>query len=208
VFGDAGGRASAPMRDFFDCSTLGYAYDAYIPPPGGTTVTTATAKFASRKVQAVRVAKAKSPAELGARPVHVALLPDTGSAVTGPVLGLDAARPEQRTYLKLKNLHTWSQPEVLYHVYLGPPRGGRVEADSYVGFINFFDAEFHDHGHGAMGTALGENLYSFDVTGLLRKLARRGDPSARESLLVTFVPGGRPSPGGKPMVGTIELVRE
>ncbi|MFL6592122.1 MAG: tyrosinase family protein [Luteimonas sp.] len=207
VFGDAGGRVSAPMRDFFDCSALGYGYDAYIPRPGGTTATLATLAARS-KVRTERVAKARITAELGARAVHVPLLPEPGTQAVGPVLGLDAARPAQRTFLKLKDLHTWAQPEVLYHVYLGPAHGGRIDDDSYVGFINFFDAEFHDHGHGAMGTALSENLYSFEVTSLLQKLARKGAAGARESLLVTFVPGGSPSTAGKPMVGSIELVRE
>jgi len=206
VFGDADGRVSAPIRDFFECSTLGYAYDAYIPPPGGVTVPAAT--FAARKVRTERVARAQMAAELGARPVHVPLLPETGAQTVGPVLGLDAARPAQRTFLKLKDLHTWAQPEVLYHVYLGPAHGGRIDNDSHVGFINFFDAEFHDHGHGAMGTALGANLYSFDVTDVLKKIARSGNPNGRQALLVTFVPGGTPTPGGKPLVGTIELVRE
>ena len=37
------------------------------------------------------------------------------------------AGPAQRTFLKLKDLHTWAQPEVLYHVYLGPAHGGRID---------------------------------------------------------------------------------
>ena len=118
------------------------------------------------------------------------------------MLGLDGAAGG-RTYLVIKDLHTWAQPEVLYHVYLTPP-AGRPGPGSHVGFIHFFDAEFHDHGHGAMGTALGENLYSFDVTALLEGLARAG-VVARESLQVAFVPGGRPTPGGRPLVGSIEL---
>jgi hypothetical protein len=59
-----------------------------------------------------------------------------------------------------------------------------------------------------MGTALAQNYYSFDVTALLRDIARSGNPSARNALAVTIVPGGRPTPGGKPLVGAIELVRE
>ena len=59
-----------------------------------------------------------------------------------------------------------------------------------------------------MGTALGANLYSFDVTDVLKKIARSGNPNGRQALLVTFVPGGNADPRGKPLVGTIELVRE
>jgi len=209
VFGDASGRTSAPMNAFFDCATLGYGYDAYIPRPGGTgTTTSLTLMKASAKPTSQRIAKARTAAELGAGPARVTLLPIEGAIADGPVLGLDARRPAQRTYLVLKDLHTWAQPEVLYHVYVSPTAGGRLDGDSHVGYINFFDAEFHDHGHGAMGTALAQNLYSFDVTDVLKRIARSGNPNGRQALNVTFVPGGAPTPGGRPLVGSVELVRE
>jgi hypothetical protein len=94
---------------------------------------------------------------------------------------------------------------VLYDVYLRPARGGGLGRSSYVGNINFFDAEFHDHGGGAMADVIGENFYSFDVTGLLRAMARRGD-DAYDALTVSFVPGGRPAMGAQPLVSTIELM--
>jgi tyrosinase len=207
VFADAYGRASAPMNDFFDCDALGYGYDAYIPPPGTSTTSTSTLS-AKRSARPERVAQARTAAELGAGPVHVKLLPVAGTPTDAAVLGLEPRQTGKRVYLVLKGLHAWSQPEVLYHVYLSPTRGGRLDDASYAGHINFFDAEFHDHGNGAMADVLAQNLYGFDVTGLLQGIARSGNPDAREALLVTFVPGGVPTPGGKPMVGTIELVRE
>jgi hypothetical protein len=79
---------------------------------------------------------------------------------------------------------------------------------SYVGPINFFDAQFHDHGNGAMGDVLGQNLNSFDITELLRRIARSGNPNAREALLVTIIPGGKPASDAKPLVGSIELTRQ
>jgi hypothetical protein len=107
----------------------------------------------------------------------------------------------------LRNLHTWKQPEVLYHVYLTPVTGGGLNKASYAGNINFFDAEFHDHGGGsALDEALGENFYSFDVTGILERLAKSGRADVREALAVTFVPGGKPTGGANPMVATIDLV--
>ena len=164
--------------------------------------------------KAEHVAKAPTSAEMGATPVHVTLKPLIGTAQT-PVLGLDPNQPEKHTYLVLKDLHTWSQPEVLYHVYLTPAGShASLSQQYYVGAINFFDAEFHDHGNGTMdmskmGTAIGENFYSFDVTELLKKIARSGNAAiARDALTVTFVPGGKPTPGGKPLVSTIELVRQ
>ena len=77
-----------------------------------------------------------------------------------------------------------------------------------MGNINFFDAEFHEHGNTAMDEALGENLYSFDVTDLLRGIARQGQGNAHDALRLTIVPAGRPTPGGEPLVGSIELIRQ
>ena len=76
------------------------------------------------------------------------------------------------------------------------------------GAINFFDAEFHDHGHGMMAEALGENFYSFDVTRVLQAIARSGDRSASGALQLSFVPGGSVNPNARPLVATIELVRQ
>ena len=59
-----------------------------------------------------------------------------------------------------------------------------------------------------MGEALGENLYSFEVTRLLQRIARTGNPGARDELQLIVVPEGDPNPKARPMVGTIELVRQ
>jgi hypothetical protein len=139
--------------------------------------------------------------------MHVRLLPVAGTRSTN-VLGLDP-NDGRRTYLVVKDLHTWVQPEVLYHLYLTPPSGKMgLNKDDYVGAINFFDAEFHDHGHGMMAEALGENFYSFDVTRVLQAIARSGDRSASGALQLSFVPGGSVNPNARPLVATIELVRQ
>ena len=226
VFCDASGaRVSRKLGTAFSVLGMGYTYDAFIPkppappPPPPTTATTAaamTTMMASASgsgtttvTKTQHVAKAPTSAEMGAIPVHVTLKPLAGTAQT-PVLGLDPNQPEKHTYLVLKDLHTWSQPEVLYHVYLTAAGGqSKLSQQSYVGAINFFDAEFHDHGNGAMDMAIGENFFSFDVTELLKRIARSGNAAnARDALTVTFVPGGKPAPGGKPLVSTIELVRQ
>jgi tyrosinase len=209
VFANGSGqRVSDALKNYFDIGTLGYCYDQLIPPAAAAATTSSATKMASTSstasVTPQRVANAQA-AELAATPVRVALSPVAGLASTS-VLGLDQSS-DKRTYLVLKDLHTWKQPEVLYHVYLGPAHGG-ASRSNYVGNINFFDAEFHDHGHGAMGAAIGENFYSFDVTDLLKKIARSGAADVRNSLMVSFVPGGIPTPGGKPLVSTIELVQQ
>ncbi|MGH8086421.1 MAG: tyrosinase family protein [Lysobacter sp.] len=200
--------------EFFDTEVLGYTYDDFIPPPAPDSAASrqaaATATRGSRGSTQL-VARA-GPVELGSEPRHTTLRPVAGTAPT-EVLGLAdgsiAAADGQRTYLILKDLHTWTQPEVLYHVYLTPGNSGQPPGRSaHVGVINFFDAEFHDHGSPKMDEALGENFYSFDVTGILRDMARRRNRNARDALSVTLVPGGRPTTGAKPLVATIELARQ
>lgn len=208
VFVDANGqRVSGVARDFFDLSTLGYTYAHFIPAPGTSSATTSSLLASGAGATPQRVAAAPVQADLGAQPVSVPLLPISGSGGAAAVLGLDTSRSGRRSYLVLRNLHTWRQPDVLYHVYLTPKTGAGLNKTSYVGNINFFDAEFHDHGTGSeLNTALGENFYSFDVTALLQLLAKSGRADVRDELKVTFVPGGRPTAGAKPMVATIDLV--
>lgn len=203
VFVDgAGQRVSARIGDFLDTSLLGYEYDSYVGVdgqeiPAGSSASMLAAAAVTVGAVAERIGDAAS-VDLGERPARTSLRLGAGKPLTALAPG-----GTRRTHLVLKDLHAWSQPEVLYHVYL-TPRGGGANARTYVGTINFFDAEFHDHGNGAMGDALGENFYSFDVTDVLRRLARSGaKPGALE---VTFVPGGRPTPGAKPLVGSIQLI--
>lgn len=204
VFADGNGqRVSRRLYGAFSTTNMGYTYDAFEPKPAST-LSASSVTAQGKDMADELVARARAAAQLGRTATQVALLPVTDRAT--PVLGLDPAQPGKRTYLVLKGLHTWKQPDVLYHVYLLPHAGARPEAGSYVGNINFFDAEFHDHGNGALDTALGENFYSFDVTAVLQGLARKG--LTPQSLLVSFVPGGRPSAGAEPLVGSIELRRQ
>ena len=206
TFVDANGKgAKHRLNEFFDATVLGSTYDAFIPPPAGTS-SLRSATVAGAATPAVeRVAAARGGTDLGAGPARVPLLPVPGTRRTA-VLGLDPAAPGKRTYLVLRQLHTWAQPEVVYEVYL-TGRGGRPDRGDLAGVIHFFDAEFHDHGGGVMADVLGDNPFAFDVTELLRRHARSGDASARDSLLVTLVPAGTPN-GGQPMVGVIELLRQ
>jgi tyrosinase len=210
VFADVNGvRVTPPISSVFDIQGLGYTYDAWLPGPTATMSATSALTTASRSSQGqpVRIAEVRGGAHLRDGAVHLKLVPVTSRSRTD-VLGLDSARPEQHAYIVLRELHTWKQPEVLYHLYLQPGRASTTPGKGdYVGNINFFDAQFHDHGNARMDEALGENLYSFDVTALLRDIARRGQ-GAQESLRLTIVPAGRPTPGADPLVGSIELIRQ
>ncbi|KGQ20218.1 Tyrosinase family protein [Lysobacter dokdonensis DS-58] len=231
VFADRlGQRVTGRLKEFFDLGLLGYQYDQLVAPPpppppppetppaAGQTTPKKKKTVAPSNAQRVaalmvsppeRVASSLKMAELGAANTRVTVQRLAAARQISPMLGLVPATAPQRTYLVLKNLHTWKQPEVLYHVYLGPAKGNALNKNTYVGAINFFDAEFHDHGgHGAkLDTALGENFFSFDVTDLLRRF-ERGGAVARNALQVTFVPGGKPTQGAGSMVATIELVRQ
>lgn len=214
VFADAGGvRASQALKSVFNEMDLGYTYDNFItPPPTAPAMASAMRAMVGNQAAGTarpqRIAFSPSPAELGGAVMHVVLRP-IATAPKDRVLGLSASQGTKRTYLVLKDLQTWVQPEVLYHIYLTPPNAhARLDEDNYVGNINFFDAEFHDHGMGLMGDVIGSNLYSFDVTDLLAAIGRSENAAARQSLFVSFVPGGIPRPGGKPIVSTIELVQQ
>jgi hypothetical protein len=210
VFADrSGNRVTGRLKDFFSAAALGYAYDTLIPPPVVQTAKQQSTQIATLMTSPVeRVASTTTMAELGTTSTDLSVRKLPTAKQSAPVLGLAAAGSTQRTYLVLKDLHTWKQPEVLYHVYLTP--GGRpsLNRNSYVGAINFFDAEFHDHGGGStMDTALGENFFSFDVTDLLRRQERSG-AIARDALQVTIVPGGRARADAGSMIATVELVRQ
>jgi tyrosinase len=203
TFADVDGvRVRRRLREFFGTAALGYVYDSYIDAPAATTALAA----AGAGGRAEKVARAREAARLGPRPAQVALEPL--APLRSGVLGLDDGRPGKRAYLVLRDLHTWAQPEVLFHVYLSPGRrGGALDRAHHVGAIHFFDAEFHDHGEHALDMALGENFHSFDVTDLLQRFRRQRLAAARDALTVTIAPAGRPI-GGEPMVGTLELVRQ
>jgi tyrosinase len=207
VFVDAyGQRVTGALRDFFSIDVLGYTYDRFVSSTGtepamkrGKT----TALRSSIGLVSELVARGVASAELNDRPVRVGLAPVTAAARRA-VVGLDSAKG-RRTYLVLKDLHAWAQPEVLYHLYLTRSQDTRLARKTYVGNINFFDAEFHDHGNGALSDALGDNFYGFDVTDLLRSMVNSGNAKPGDTLTVTFVPGGTPTPGANPLVGSIEM---
>ena len=166
----------------------------------------AMAAPASPGTRAERVGRARRAAELGAA-ASVVVVERSTPEPRSPVLGLDDRDPGKRAYLVLRNLHTWSQPEVLFHVWVAPADGPtRMDAAHYAGNIHFFDAQFHDHGQQRLDLALGDNFYSFDVTPILERF-RRQRITTPNALRVIIAPAGRPS-GGEPMVGTIELIRQ
>jgi tyrosinase len=208
VMADENGvRSSRQVRNLFSALQLGYDYDVFFPRPPAPATTSTTTLAAKSAASSTKVASAQSPANLGASVTTVKLLRLSTASATD-VLGLDT--DNRRALLVLRKLHTWKQPGVLYHVYLSATPTAPLDASQYVGNINFFDAEFHDHGGGSkLDEALGENFYSFDVTPLLQGIAKKPHASStRDALFVRLVPGGKPQAGANAMVAQIELVRQ
>ena len=205
----SGARLARNSSQLFSALALGYDYDAFFPRPPATTPSTppATTLAAKAVSGAQKVASAVNMVNLGASPTTVKLARAANARKTA-LLGLDT--DARRTYLVLRKLHAWKQPGVLFHVYLCESPNAKTDAAHYVGNINFFDAEFHDHGGGSkLDTALGENFYSFDVTALLTGIAKRPHGNeAREMLFVKIVAGGKPETGADAMVAQVDLIRQ
>jgi tyrosinase len=203
VFVDGlGQRITGRLRDFFDTNALGYSYDRLVGPDGREDGMSTFAAMSARPRtvgrNAERIGSGKS-LELGARPARTVITIENGR----PETALDPSG-QKRTYLIVKDLHTWSQPETLFHLYL-TARGGGPAREYYAGNIHFFDAEFHDHGNSPLDEALGENFNSFDVTEVLQRLVSRKAIKPGVPLELVVVPGGRPTPGSKPLIGTVQL---
>ena len=143
VFADRlGQRVTGRLKDFFSTSLLGYQYDSLIARRlrlrrRRNKRSRRRRRRALTTVQRVAALMASTPervasstmAELGATNTHVSVQRLAAAKQVSPVLGLVPATAPQRTYLVLKNLHTWKQPEVLYHVYLGPAKGNAPEQE-------------------------------------------------------------------------------
>jgi hypothetical protein len=201
-----GARVTRQCRELFSGSQLGYVYSTYLPPPPAppTPAAMTATRLNAPSGAASRIAAAPTAAHLGATVTTVPLLRLSGTRHT-EVLGLDPG--SGRTLLVLAKLHTWTQPGVLYHVYVSNRPDGPRDNAHYAGAIHFFDAEFHAHGDRKLDEALGDNFQSFDVTALLRGVALRPHGNeASERLFVSFVPGGVPIAGANAMVAQVELV--
>ena len=206
---ERGLRSTRSIKNLFSALQLGYDYDAFFPRPPVAPTTPPPATLAAKAVSgAQKVASAVNMVNLGAAPTTVKLARLANARATD-MLGLDTS-DARRTFLVLRKLHAWKQPGVLYHVYLCASPTAGTDAANYVGNINFFDAEFHEHGGGSkLDTALGENFYSFDVTAVLSGMAKRPRASStREMLFVKIVPGGKPETGADAMVAQVDLVRQ
>jgi hypothetical protein len=110
--------------------------------------------------------------------------------------------PNHRLYLQLRNLSTDDQPAVLYNLYLQLPAGSGGTTDFYVGHINFFENEMHDHGHGSDT----DKFYSFDITDLAKRLRAGGKLTSNPEL--TIVPKGQPTATAKPVIGEVSIIEQ
>jgi tyrosinase len=140
-----------------------------------------------------------------AGPIELETVPQRVSFAMSPgkVLATD-----QPVYLVLHDLQATEQPGVLYHLYLDLPPGVTPEQDDarYIGTFNFYDAIPIDAGERKKTATQSSGFFSYDISGVARTLRGRGMLSERTT--VTIRAGGTPTPGAKPVIGRIELVRQ
>jgi hypothetical protein len=155
-----------------------------------------------------RVIATAGPIELETVPQRVSLAASLGKAL----------ETDQPVYLVLHELRATEQPGVLYHLYLDLPPGATPEQDDprYIGTFNFYDAipidagdsdsDSDSDGDGKKPPPASSGFFSYDISGTARTLRGRGMLSERTT--VTIRAGGTPTPGAKPVIGRMELVRE
>jgi tyrosinase len=193
VFADGkGNRVVATIKNFLDIAPLNYKYDRLEPVPACPPTVTPAAATARKHV-------ATKPIALGTGPVHATLsaAPSPAATVT---LGtrIQNLPANHRLYLVLRDLQTDVQPGVVYHLYLEMPAAttGGATTQYYVGTINFFHAEHHDHGDAP-------KFQSFDITDLAKSLHAHGKLASKAEL--TIVPNGQPATAAKPVIGEVSI---
>jgi tyrosinase len=194
---------------FLEMSKLDYRYDQLESVPkcpedeGG---------MVARRMKMNVVANVPAvAAQLTSEPVTVKLRPapppgGNGMALAPFVAGLP---PQQRLLLIVDGLKTNQQPGVLYDIFLElPDNADQAKRNAhYVGSINFFDAQEHDHGHAGGEVAHDDGRFlSFDVTKLMKELANKDALAAEPTL--TIAPAGTPAGDARPVVGALRLVQQ
>jgi tyrosinase len=195
-----GQRVAARVRDFTNPALLGYSYDGLESVPAPAPATAVLAQAASSTAPA-SIAIARN-VTLGPRTTRVSLVTTNGRQGSFDQR-VRYLRPGRRLYLVLENLYTEAPPGVVYDLYLNLPSGaGAKQAVAHwVGDLNFFDAE--DHQHHASGDA---DFVSYDITDTARALLvkRRLGPNAA----VSVVPAGLPAANARPRIGRVSIVEQ
>ena len=161
--------------------------------------------FAAAAIRTVAAEVPRIIASSGSKPVVL------GEKATRVPLEMPAGTLESRIaamgdgkqlYLVLRDPETDSQPGVLYHLYLDLPEGATPGKDDihYVGSLNFFGVER------AAGEAAREGFRSFEITALVKGLAKRQTLTKQTS--VTIIPFGTPVPDSHPRIRLIEIVEQ
>jgi tyrosinase len=212
VFADGmGNRVVATIKDFLDIAKLGYSYDKLEPVPA---CPTNKISYLATALKTVRIhADLKTPVTLGAAPVRATMTaaPIAGAkaAAASPSFAqrMSKVEPNRSVFVVLKGLKADVQPGVLYDVYLQLPEGMAPEkgAEYRIGTLSFFDTGHGDHA--VQGAGAQPKFVSFDITGLMSKLAARKALDTGK-LNLTFAPLGQPAATAKPVVGEISIVEQ
>ncbi|MEN3331857.1 MAG: hypothetical protein V7641_1222 [Blastocatellia bacterium] len=201
VFADENGnRVVATVKDFVSIAKLGYTYDRFetVPPPSPPCPTISAA---AAKRHAVVLGGAVS---LAAEPVRATLEP-AGAAAASLASSIKSLKAERHIFLVLRNLRAQAQPGVLYDVYFDMPPDTPADRRSsyFVGKLHFFNAVSHGAHSGDTSANATPRFFSFDVTPLVKNLAKQNKLSAKPA--VSIVPAGQPKAEASPVIGEISL---
>jgi tyrosinase len=182
----------------------GYVYDAYVQRPADSPAFPAAGPL---MVARHGVSKRVTPSiALSSRKSVVRLMRPNAAPDGGPLLttvpSINTVPPEARFYLKLENITTNVDPEIVFDVHISSKAGIAAKRGSptYVGSISFFGVTpAHHHHGGAAGAAGGRNI-SF----LLSKAQRR-DITGTALPYITIVPAGRLPANAQPLIGNVAL---
>ena len=173
-----------------DLAAMGYQYDDLPKRPAGP-ISAGTAGGPPRTL-------ATGGSATVDRPVSVTLraLPVDG-AISGSVASATATG---RVLLVLRDLTANLSPDTLYEAFLDLDLDAKPAERKarYLGTFSFFGAS-EGHAHGGDGP-------SFDITERLAELRQRGMLKAETK--VTILPLGAVAAGARPVIGSIDLVRQ
>ena len=155
------------------------------------------------------IARSNAIVELAGPRTRVALVsvPPAQPAESSLARQVQGLRPEQRIFLRLRDLSTRVAPGVVYQIYLdlSADSDSTEHAEQHlIGSLNFYadvrppDESGDNASHGSVRT--------FDVSKRIREMAGRG--LLTEDTTVTFIAGGVSDSGAKPRIGSVEIVVE
>lgn len=152
--------------------------------------------------QAARIATA-GPILLDTGPARVTL--KAAEAGVTPAVKLTSLAANHRVYLIVAEMSAAEQPGVPYYIFfdLASEANPNRNDPHYVGTITFFNAVKLE---GTSAESTDPRFFSFDITGIIRKLQSR--KMLTDETTVTVKPVGVPAAGTQARIGRLDLVEQ